>query len=116
MSCHGPSVVSSTEIERRGLSTPSQKRRFDSGETLPELRTITQQGIPAVMVVAPHARAMMEEGYPDAALSQHQLGLVNEAVLAEIDKISSGPVPEFREATVRMGAIIVAAEKSFSKA
>ena len=55
------------------------------------------------MVVDPHTRAIEEESYPDSALNQHQLGLVNEAVLAEIDKISSGPVPEFREATVRRG-------------
>ena len=41
-------------------------------------------------------------------------GLINEAVLSQIDKISSRPVPEFIEATVRMGAIIVAAENNES--
>ena len=64
------------------------------------------------MVIDPHTRAIVEVGYPDSAVIQHQLGLVNEAVQAEIDKISSEPVPVFREATVRLGAIIVVAAPS----
>ena len=90
------------------MSTPSQKCRLGSVEAPPELRPDvkrpnTQQGIPAAMVVDPHTRAIMEEDYRDSALNQHQLRLANEAVLAEIDKISSGPVPEFRDDTVRSG-------------
>ena len=68
------------------------------------------------MMIDPHTRAIGEEGCPESALNQYQLGLVNKTVLAEDDKISSGLVPEFRKVTARIRAIIVAAESAFSRA